>query len=118
MRLFLYCVFDSASGVYDRPFCAQSDGAAIRSFGDIASDAEHPIGKHPECYSLYRVGEFDDNAGALVAEDAICIGKAHELVAAARRIGNGQMDAFEDPRLNMSADDLIIGKDEEIRDAS
>ena len=29
MRLFLYCVFDSCSGVYDRPFCANADGEIV-----------------------------------------------------------------------------------------
>ena len=66
MRLFLYVVFDSASGVYDRPWVGQSDGGALRAFGDIACDAEHPIGKHPECYSLFRLGEYDDNTGIIV----------------------------------------------------
>ena len=47
MRLNVYCIFDRASGVYDRPWCARSDAEAVRSFTDIASDAEHPIGKHP-----------------------------------------------------------------------
>ena len=48
----MYGVFDSASGVYDRPFVAISHGQAIRSFGDIAVAADHPIGQHPEDFSL------------------------------------------------------------------
>ncbi len=97
MRQFLYAVFDSASGVYDRPWVSLSDGAALRGFSDISCDAEHPIGKHPECYSLYRIGEYDDNTGIITPEDAIVIGKAHELVSASRKIiGEQQVDAFAD----------------------
>ena len=95
MRLFMYCVFDSASGVYDRPWVAQSDGSAIRSFGDIACDAEHPIGKHPEYYSLFRVGEFDDNTGVIVAETCVCIGMAHELVACGRVVDAVKLDIVD-----------------------
>lgn len=93
MRLFLYAVFDSASGVYDRPWCALSDGAALRSFTDIACDADHAIGKHPEHYSLFRLGDFDDNTAEISPEDAKCIGKAHELVAASRRVSGSELSS-------------------------
>ena len=100
MRLFLYCVFDSCSGVYDRPFCANADGSAVRSFGDIACDAEHPIGMHPEHYMLFRVGLFDDNTGEIVPEVPVCLCKAHELVAAGRVVDKARqldlVDSLED----------------------
>ncbi len=84
MRSFLYCVFDSCAGFYDRPFVSRDDATAVRSFGDIAGDATHPIGMHPEHYLLFRVGLFDDNSGEIVPEVPVCIGKAHELVSAGR----------------------------------
>lgn len=102
MRLFLYCVYDSCAGYYDRPFCAQADGEAVRSFSDIAGDAEHPIGKHPEHYSLYRVGAFDNNTSKIVPEDAVVLAKAHELIALAQTISPGSLDKFEDERLKMN----------------
>lgn len=81
MKLFMYSIFDSASGVYDRPFCALTDAAAIRSFADIAVDESTPIGRHPEDFSLFRVGLFDDNKGAIEPQNAECISRAHELAA-------------------------------------
>ena len=87
MRQFLYCVFDSCAGFYDRPFAGRDDASAIRSFGDIACDADHPIGKHPEHYMLFRVGLFDDGSGEIVPESPVCVGKAHELV-----VGSGVLD--------------------------
>lgn len=66
MILNVYCVFDSAASVYQRPFYCQTDGEALRAFGDISFDKEHPIGMHPEDYSLYRVGQFNDAKGELV----------------------------------------------------
>lgn len=59
MKLNMYCIYDTATGVYLRPFFMQSDGQATRSFKDIATDADHEIGKHPEDYSLHRIGVFD-----------------------------------------------------------
>ena len=92
MRLFVYAIFDSCSGVYDRPLCMQADGSAIRAFGDICVDADHPIGKHPEHYSLHRLGVFDDNTGELVPEEPhVCIARGHELVAASRKVVEGSL---------------------------
>ena len=61
----VYAVFDRASGVYDRPFPALTDQAAIRSFGDVVMDTSHPIGKHPGDFTLMRVGSWNDNTGKL-----------------------------------------------------
>ena len=83
MRHFLYTIFDTASGRYERPFAGMSDAQAIRSFGDICRDTKHPYGMHPEDYMLYRIGTFDDNTSEVVPEDATVIAKGHELVARA-----------------------------------
>ena len=84
MKLFVFTVFDTVSGVYDRPFCARSEGEARRSFADIASDAEHPIGKHPEHFQLFSVGIWDDNVGEFTSTGTECVMKAHEAVSAVR----------------------------------
>ena len=60
MKFCLYAIFDTASGVYDGPWKARTDAEAIRMFSNIAVDADHPIGQHPEDYSLVQVGEFKD----------------------------------------------------------
>jgi len=68
MKHNVYSIYDTASALYSRPFFSQSDGEAIRSFSDISQDAEHPIGKHPECYTLLRIGIFDDANAKLTDE--------------------------------------------------
>jgi len=82
MKLNVYSIFDNASGLYSRPFYAQSDGEAIRSFSDIACDADHPIGMHPADYTLFRVGIWDDNTGKLTDEDNSSLCNALERVSA------------------------------------
>ncbi len=84
MKLNIYSIFDTASGLYSRPFFTASDAESIRSFTDIASDAEHPIGKHPEDYTLFRIGTFDDATALLnnEANESLCT--ALEQIAASR----------------------------------
>ena len=79
--MFIYSVYDSAAAVYMRPFFEMTDSSAMRMFGDISVDVEHPIGKHPEHYSLYRIGIWDDANARIEPEEGVCIARAHELVA-------------------------------------
>ena len=69
MKLNAYTIYDVASGVYMRPFFSQADGQATRGFKDIATDADHEVGKHPEDYTLYRIGSYNDTSGKLEGEE-------------------------------------------------
>jgi hypothetical protein len=96
MQFNVYGIFDTASGIYDRPFVMQSDGQALRAFGDIAVDAEHPIGKHPEDFSLFRLGTFNDNTGELTCTGKECLATALEMVAASRKVDGRQLKIFDE----------------------
>ena len=65
MKVKIYSIYDSKAESYAKPIFADRVGEVIRSFGDIANDKSHPIGKHPEDYSLYEIGEWDDDAGTV-----------------------------------------------------
>jgi hypothetical protein len=84
MKLNAYAIFDSAAGVYMRPFFAQANGLATRMFSDLACDAEHDVGKHPEDYSVYIIGEYDDQTGELKPVQKECLATAEELVSLSR----------------------------------
>lgn len=84
MKLNIYAIFDSATNAYMQPFPMQSDGQALRAFTDLAVRADHDIGQHPEDYSLWRVGSFDDNEGLMEGCTLKCLGRAHEIAAASR----------------------------------
>lgn len=81
MNLLVFAVRDSVSGIYDRPFCARSEGEAIRSFGDIAQDKNHTIGMHPEHFSLWALGMYDDNTAALTPKEATFIVNAVDCLS-------------------------------------
>lgn len=95
MRLNVYAIYDTASKAYMRPFFLQSDGQAVRMFTDIAQDADHEIGKHPEDYSLFRIGTYDDQKGRLHPEDRECLATALELVALAKEKALANLDNFD-----------------------
>ena len=91
MKLNAYTIYDVASGVYMRPFFSQADGQAVRGFKDIATDADHEIGKHPEDYTLYRIGAFNDTTGKMEGEEMEKLTTGLECVHAAREIEPGTL---------------------------
>lgn len=95
MRLNIYTIYDTACGAYMRPFFSQSDGEAVRSFSDISLDAEHPIGKHPEDYSLHRIGSFNDQNAIIIPETKECMATALELIALSKNVNQDNMDLFK-----------------------
>ena len=81
MKLNAYTIYDVASGVYMRPFFSQADGQAVRGFKDIACDASHDVGKHPEDYTLFRIGQFDERTGELTSMKIKKLATALEMEA-------------------------------------
>lgn len=96
MKYNAYAIFDKGVQAYMRPFFMQADGQAMRLFGDMAVDAEHDIGKHPEDYALFRIGEYEEESGALIACEPRCLARAHEL-AARSRIAGMDMEKVMEP---------------------
>lgn len=84
MKKVICSVYDKRAEFFDRPFTAQSNGEMIRAFTDIAVNADHPIGQHPEDYSLYRIGYFDDVSGLITPEDPILLINGLEAVQQSR----------------------------------
>ncbi len=95
MKLNVYSIFDQATGLFSRPFFTQSDGDAQRSFTDIAQDAEHPIGKHPADYTLFRLGIFDDTNGKLTDEENSSLANGLVAVSQAKNVETDNLEVFD-----------------------
>ncbi|QXP08368.1 MAG: nonstructural protein [Arizlama microvirus] len=66
----LFCVYDSAVEAYFKPEHFLTKGEALRVFIDVVNDGKSNLFKHPEYYTLFEVGEFDDSTGKLLSYDA------------------------------------------------
>ncbi len=97
MKVQLYAVFDMASGTYEKPFFSTADDLVRREFQNVATAADTPIGKHPKDYSLWRLGNFDDNTGLLKNETNECLCTALEIISQSQRINTDkQLDLVKD----------------------
>ncbi|UDN67687.1 nonstructural protein [robinz microvirus RP_94] len=69
-------MFDSAIESYSPVFSVPALGIAIRSFMDACSDKSSDVGRHPESFKLFHVGDFNELDGSIVSivPHCICIG--------------------------------------------
>ncbi len=86
MKVQIYAIFDNCSGIYEKPFFHTADDVVRREFQDVALSADHPINKHPEHYSLWRLGNFDNTDGKIINEENECLWQAVEAIAQSVKI--------------------------------
>nr|QJB19242.1 MAG: nonstructural protein [Microvirus sp.] len=63
MKLKVFSIYDAKMGTYQQPFCAQTIGQATRLFDDLVNDQNTGPNKHPEDYTLFEIGSFEDEKG-------------------------------------------------------
>ena len=61
MILKIYSIYDSKADAYQLPFFHQSTGSAKRSFQDLVNDGESAFARHPEDYTLFELGTWEDS---------------------------------------------------------
>lgn len=89
MIIKLFTVYDCKAECYLPPFNMKSRGEAIRAFTDTLNDGTTPMGKHPEDYTLFEIGEYDDTNAKITGMQApVSIGGALEFMAPAAVLEN------------------------------
>jgi len=64
----IYSIFDSKAEAYSLPFYYQHEGQALRTFSDWVNDPNTPYGKHPEDYTMFEIGTYDENNGYITQD--------------------------------------------------
>lgn len=64
-KLQMFAIYDKKAVAYNTPFYTHQKGQAIRSFQDAVNDPQCPFNKHPEDFSLFHVGEWNDTTGVV-----------------------------------------------------
>lgn len=81
MILKIFSVFDSAAGFYGQPVFSKSKGEFLRSFVQASNDESCTIGAHPQDFTAFEVGEYDDvSCSFSFLPTPVSLGKAIEFV--------------------------------------
>jgi len=61
MKMLAFTVYDEKAEAYGKPFFTTAIGVASRDFSEAINDGKSLLSKHPEDFSLYHIGYFDDS---------------------------------------------------------
>jgi hypothetical protein len=103
MMLKCFSIYDEKAKAFLPPFYLPQEGMAIREFASAANDPDTNIGKYPQDYTLFTLGTFDDENGAIhVTKQSIGNGVEYvqpqlaDSMEQVREISNGA-SILEDP---------------------
>ena len=97
MKHEIFAIFDSKAHAYLPPFIMHQKAMAIRVFSDCINDQGHQFGKNPGDYTLFHIGEFDDNKGTVKGHINISLANGVELIIPNN--DQNQPSLFTDPPL-------------------
>jgi len=77
----VFTIYDSKSETYLQPQYCKTKNECLRIFTDIvnSNDSQNQVAKHPEDYTLFEIGEYDDSIGSFsMLPASISLGNALE----------------------------------------
>lgn len=74
MKMFVCSIYDQASKAFSRPMFVAQVGMAVRAFQDECNNEKSPMYAHPDHYTLFNIGTFDDNTGRFDSIDPVSLG--------------------------------------------
>ena len=80
MKMNIYTIYDTKMETYNQPHFMDNDATAIRQFTDMANDEKISISKHPEDYSLWKIGSWTSEDTKIKIITKTCIANAHEHI--------------------------------------
>jgi len=82
MQHLLFTVYDEKAEVFTAPFFVPTLGLATRAFADCVNSEDHHFGKHPQDYTLFGLGEFDDSDASFKHKAKKSLGNGVEFISA------------------------------------
>lgn len=67
----IFTIHDAKAAAYLPPFILPNAEMAKRIFTDCVNSEDHQFAKHPEDYTLFRLGTFDDNSAQYMLTEGI-----------------------------------------------
>ena len=61
MKQEMYAIHDNKASFFMTPWPCRNVGIARREFASVCANKDTSMGKFPADYTLYHVGEYDDN---------------------------------------------------------
>ena len=81
MLLKIFTIHDAKAQAYLPPFYLQNVAVAMREFTDACNNPLHNFGKNPQDYTIFILGDFDDQDSLFDLIDKQSLANGLDLVA-------------------------------------
>ncbi len=78
MQLKMFVIYDSKANAYMQPWFLTTEQLAVRAFSDLANDPESNLNRHPDDYTLFTIGTFNDQTAKINWVEPKTLGNALE----------------------------------------
>lgn len=72
-------VYDSQLEIWSNPQVTLNKGAATRAWTEAVNDEQSPYAKHPQYFTAFLIGDWDENTGQFKQHAPDSIGTAVEF---------------------------------------
>lgn len=72
-KMILVAVRDKKAKFYHPPYAVPTKGMAIRGFGDAVLKGNSDLSAHPEDFTIFKVGEYDQLTGLVSSCNPVSI---------------------------------------------
>ena len=105
MKQLMFVIYDSKANAYLQPWFLTTEPMAIRAFTDLANDSDSNVSRHPEDYTLFNIGSFDDNTAEIIWNAPITLGNAiqYKTQPEAQALGQTRFTDGEDTPSSQSS---------------
>lgn len=81
MKLKAFAIWDQKAECYLQPSFHPTKGLAVRELQNILANGNNPIAKYPSDFTLFEIGEYDNDDAKLYPHPApVSVGPALEFV--------------------------------------
>ncbi len=94
MILKIFSIYDQKAHSHLPPFFLPETDMAIRTFSDCVNDKSHAFGAHPEDYTLFTHGYFNQTEGSFETDVEVSLGNGTVFVWPELDLGNPKQDSL------------------------
>ncbi len=80
MDQLIFTIYDEKAEVFLPPLFVTTKGIALRAFTDALNSPEHQFGKHPQDYTLFFLGKWEDGDASFNIKAKTSIGNGVEFL--------------------------------------
>jgi len=80
MKHMMFVIYDSKADAYMQPWFLTTEPMAARVFSDLINDPESNAGRHPEDYTLFNIGNFNDQTAEINWNAPVTLGNGIQFI--------------------------------------